>query len=269
MILVVGATGTVGRHVVSGLMEREVAVRALSRHPDAAGLPAGVEVVPGDVSDPASVAAQLRGVEGAFLVWPYFGVEGAGVLVDALAAQVGRIVYLSAEAVRRRPGSAWAAVEEAIAGSSIEWTFLRPTGFAANALMWADQIRGSGVVRWPYGGASRSLIHERDIGDVAVLALTEGEHVGERYVLTGPQALTQVEQVAVIGEAIGRRVRWEELSRSEAEDRLAGMVPDTALDTWAEFVKTPEVVTSTVLEVTGHQPRSFAEWAREHAAEFR
>lgn len=134
--------------------------------------------------------------------------------------------------------------------------------------MWAEQIRASGVVRWPYGRAARSLIHERDIADVAVRALTEGGHAGARYVLTGPDALTQTEQVAVIGEAIGRPVRWEELSREGAEGRLAGVVPDTALDTWAAFVEDPEVVTSTVQEVTANPGRTFAQWAREHAAEF-
>lgn len=114
MTLVIGATGTVGGPVVSGLVGRDVAVRALSRNPEATGLPAGVEVVTGDVSDPASVVEHLRGVDAVFLVWPYFGVQGAGELAEALAANVGRIVYLSAEAVRRRPDSAWATIEDAI-----------------------------------------------------------------------------------------------------------------------------------------------------------
>lgn len=115
----------------------------------------------------------------------------------------------------------------------MEWTFLRPAGFATNTLMWADQIRESGVVRWPFGQARRSLIHERDIADVAVQALTEDDHAGKRYVLTGPESLTQAEQVAAIGDAIGREVRWDELAREDAEKELVGKVPDTALDTWA------------------------------------
>jgi uncharacterized protein YbjT (DUF2867 family) len=160
-------------------------------------------------------------------------------------------------------------VEHRIEGSVDAWTFLRPTGFAANTLMWADQIRDSGVVRWPYGQASRSLIHERDIAAVGVQALTEGGHAGARYVLTGPQALTQIDQVRAIGDAIGRALRWEELPRAEAERELAGKVPATALDTWAGFVERPEVVTSTVEEVTGRRARSFAEWAGDHAHDFR
>lgn len=268
MILVIGATGKVGRHVVSGLVDRGVEVRALSRDPGSAGLPSGVDIVPGDVMDATSVGRHLRGLDAVFLLWPFFAAEGASELVSTLARRTDRIVYLSAEAAARRPDSAWAVVEGSIVDSGVEWTFLRPTGFAANTLMWAPQIRESGVVRWPYGRASRSLIHERDIAEVAVLALTMDGHVGARHVLTGPESLTQAEQAAVIGEAIGRPVRWEELSRAEAQEQFQGVTPDTALDTWAAFVDAPEVVTATVAKVTGHRARSFAEWAREHAAEF-
>jgi uncharacterized protein YbjT (DUF2867 family) len=203
-----------------------------------------------------------------FLVWPFFSADGADDVVDILAPSGGRVVYLSAEAAGERPDSFWARVEDAIERSATEWTFLRPTGFAANTLMWADQIREGGVVRWPFGQAARSLIHERDIADVAVRALTEDGHAGARYVLTGPEALTQAEQVRQIGVALGRDLRWEEMSREDAERELSGRVPETALDTWASFVETPEVVTTTVQEVTGRPARPFADWARDHAADF-
>jgi uncharacterized protein YbjT (DUF2867 family) len=268
MIFVIGATGKVGRHVVSGLLERDAEVRALARDPDAADLPEGADTVPGDLSDPGGLADHLGGVEAVFLVWPFLTGDGANEVADTLARYTRRIVYLSAEAAARRPESFWALVERAIERAATEWTFLRPTGFAANTLMWGDQIRESGVVRWIYGQASRSLIHERDIAAVAVRALTEDGHAGARYVLTGPETLTQVEQVYAIGDAIGRPLRWEELSREDAEDQIAG-VPDTALDTWASFVETPEVVTSTVEDVTGEPARPFVEWARDHAQDFR
>jgi uncharacterized protein YbjT (DUF2867 family) len=269
MIVVTGATGKVGRHVVSGLVDRGEAVRVVVRDPDAAELPEDLDVVSGDLRDPRGLPAGLDGADAVFLLWPFFGDDGAGGLVDTLASHTGRIVYLSAQAAEGRPDSFWAAVEKAIERAGVEWTFLRPTGFAANTLMWADQIRESGVVRWPYGQAARSLIHERDIADVGVRALTEDGHIGKRYVLTGPEALTQVEQVKAIGEAIGRDLPWEELSREEAEAELEGRVPDTALDTWASFVDNPEVVTSTVKDVTGSPARPFAEWARDHADDFR
>ena len=134
--------------------------------------------------------------------------------------------------------------------------------------MWANQIRESGLVCWPYGQAARSLIHERDIAAVAIHTLTEDGHAGARYVLSGPETLTQAEQAKTIGDAIGRPVSWQELSREDAERQIAGL-PDTALDTWASFVETPEIVTSTVEEVTGRSARRFTEWARDHAEDFR
>jgi uncharacterized protein YbjT (DUF2867 family) len=268
MIFVIGATGKVGRHVVSGLLSKDAAVRALVRDPGEHHLPAGVEAVRGDLSEPQALAGHLDGVDAVFLVWPFFAAEGVDRVVDVLASRARRIVYLSAEA-GKRPGSFWALVEQAIERAATEWTFLRPTGFAANTLMWADQIRASGVVRWPYGEAARSLIHERDIADVAVRALTEDSHAGARYILTGPETLTQIEQAHAIGTALGRTVRWEELSREQAEKQLAGRVPATAFDTWAGFVQTPEIVTSTVQDVTGEPARPFGEWARDHVDDFR
>jgi uncharacterized protein YbjT (DUF2867 family) len=267
-VLVFGATGKVGHHVVSGLLHRDVRVRAVVRDPKAAQLPTAVEPVAADLRNPAGLAPHLRGVDAVFLLWPFFSSEGIEELLEVMAAPRRRIVYLSAQAAGERPESFWAQVERAIEHSSSVWSFLQPSGFAANTLMWADQIRETGVVRWVYGRAARSLIHERDIASVAVRALTESSHAGERYVLTGPATIMQIEQVHAIGAAIGRSVEWEELARDDLTGQLSG-IPDTALDTWASFVDTPEVVTSTVLELTGRPARSFPDWAREHADAFR
>lgn len=165
MILVIGATGSVGRQVVSQLLDAGADVRALTRDPEAAGLPAGVEVVRGDLADPGGLDAILEGVDAVFLVWPFFSAEGATAVVDAIARHAGRIVYLSAKVAADDRESFWAVVERRIEESGLEWTFLRPTGFAKNTLGWADQIR-TGVVRAPYGQAARSLIDERDIAAV-------------------------------------------------------------------------------------------------------
>jgi uncharacterized protein YbjT (DUF2867 family) len=128
-------------------------------------------------------------------------------------------------------------------------------------------------VRWPYGAAARSLIHERDIAAVAVRALTEDGHAGAQYVLTGPQVLTQVEQVRTIGEVIGRPLRWEEISREAARQQLLAAWGDSsfvdrALAAWAEMVTEPEPVTPTVEEITGAPARTFREWAIDHADAF-
>jgi uncharacterized protein YbjT (DUF2867 family) len=278
MIVVTGATGTVGRQVVRQLSERGALVRAVTRAPGSAGMPAGVEVVPGDLSDPASLEAHLAGAESVFLIWPFTSpgqAAGQGSqLVQVLARHVPRIVYLSAHAAADRPGSFWATIERLTEQSGAAWTFLRPTGFAVNTLMWADQIRSRGVVRWPYGAAGRSLIHERDIAAAAVAALTQDRHVGQKYLLTGPEAITQAGQARLIGEVTGRPVRWEELAPEEARQQLLAAwgdpaFVDSALATWARLVTEPEPVTPTIEQVTGVPASTFRQWAGDHISDFR
>lgn len=277
-ILVTGATGTVGRQVVSQLLDTGRDVRALVRDPDCAELPVGVELVHGDLADPATLAAAVDGVGAAFLVWPFTSPEAAADLapgvVGTIAEQVARIVYLSADAAAERPEQFWAKLEQLVEGSATEWTILRPTGFAKNTLMWADQIRADGVVRWPYAAAIRSLIHEADIAAVAVHALTRSGHTGQTYVLTGPEALSQTEQVHAIGEALARPLRFEEIPADQARPGLVAAFgdeafADVALDAWAAFLTRPERVTSTVQEITGNPARTLREWAADHADDFR
>jgi uncharacterized protein YbjT (DUF2867 family) len=274
-ILVTGATGNVGRHVVSQLLATGATVRALARNPT--GAPQGVEVVRGDLTDPDTMHKALDGVESVFLLWPLMTAEAAPAVVDVVAKHARHVVYLSAMSVRDdrepRANGFWGEIEHAIVQSGLAWTFLRAGGFAVNTLEWADQIRGEGVVRWPYGGAARSLIHERDIAAVAVRALTEDRHIGAKYVLTGPEAVTQAEQVRIIGDVIGRPLRWEELPPEEARRQLIaawgdpGFV-DGALGYWATLVSEPEPVTRTVEEVTGAPAHTFREWAIDHAGDF-
>jgi uncharacterized protein YbjT (DUF2867 family) len=276
MYLIIGATGNVGRHVV-GEARTGAKVRALTRDPASAALPREAEVVRGDLTDPTSLEKALEGADAVFLLWPFFSTEKAPAVIDAIARHARRIVYLSSMGVpTAQPDSingTHAAMERLIERSGLEWTFLRAGGFATNTLQWAPQIRAEGVVRWPYAAAGRSLIHERDIAAVAVRALGGG-HAGARYVLTGPDVVTQAEQVHLIGDAIGRPVRFAETSPDEARRQLiAGGWPatlaDGALAGWAAMEREPEPVTSTVEEVTGAPARTFGQWARDHAADFR
>lgn len=276
MIVVTGGTGRVGAQVVAQLRERDLPVRVVSRRP--ARSPDGTEAVRADLADPASLEPHLLGADALFLLWPFTSAELTAALAPKLAEiaarHVGRVVYLSAQAAGERPGSFWALVEQAIEDTGVPWTFLRPTGFASNTLMWADQIRSGDVVRWPFGAAARALIDERDIAAVAVRALTEDGHAGSRYVLSGLTVLTQVEQLASIGQALGRELTWAELPKVEAQHALAAAWGDpgfaaSALDTWERFVTHPETVTSTVRDVTGAPARSFADWAAANAGAFR
>ncbi|MEC3982516.1 NAD(P)H-binding protein [Amycolatopsis sp. H20-H5] len=276
-ILVTGATGNVGGQVAARLREDGHLVRAFTRDP--AAWPG--EAVRGDFHVPHTLAAAADGVDAAFLMWPLHTADTAAVLVDLLGERVRRVVFLSSGAVQDglEPadlvGCTHAVVEQAIARSVREWTVLRPSAFAANTRWWAPQIRRGDVVRGAYGTVAAPLLHERDLAEVAVRALTSDGHHGARYHLTGPAALSQADQVAVVGEALGRPVRWLEVSRAESRRQLLVdgfplSFVDVLLDAYAEMVARPLLTTTTtVRDVTGLEARSFLSWAVEHVGEFR
>jgi uncharacterized protein YbjT (DUF2867 family) len=276
-MLVTGATGTVGRALTDELLGAGASVRALARDQDAAELPHNVEVVTGDLADPRSLDDVTTGADGAFLLWPFTSPERADELAVPVVrrlARAGRVVYLSAEASIHAPDRFWGRVERVVEHIAPTWTILRPTGFAGNTRMWADQIRRRDVVSWPFAEARRSLIHERDIAAVAARALLQNGHDGRHYVITGPEAIRQQDQLRAIGDALGRELRWEELDRDAALRLLVEQFGNEsfargALETWAGFVNKPEIVTDEVQVVLGRPALPFARWAADHAQDFR
>src|ERR1700722_9839920 len=177
-ILIIGATGTVGRQVAAQLKTSDVQVRAVIRNPDAARLPPQIEVMRGDLTLPETLDECLVGVDTVFLVWtaPLSAVAPA---LERIARHARRIVFLSAPLKTQHPffqqsnpSRALAElIERLIETSGLEWTFLRPGMLAANALRWwGPQIRAGAVVRWPYLLAATAPVHERDIAAVAVRA---------------------------------------------------------------------------------------------------
>ncbi|WP_020667034.1 NAD(P)H-binding protein [Amycolatopsis nigrescens] len=279
--LVIGATGNVGGEVVVRLRESDAPVRALVRDPAGAALPDGVRAIKGDVGEPSTVEEAAVGAGRVFVVWPMRPPEEMGPLVDIFVRQgVRRIVLLSSAAVRddveeqdNPIGVLHAALERPIERSGLEWTFLRPHTFAANTRLWADAIRSEGVVRDAHGAAGMTLIHEKDIAAVAVRALTEDGHAGEKYELSGPETITQVEQVRTIGEVTGRPARWEEIPREQARRQLVSRYPaevaDLMLDGYARMVDEPVRPTAVVEKVTGVPARTYREWVADHVGEFR
>jgi uncharacterized protein YbjT (DUF2867 family) len=280
-ILVTGATGNVGRQVVSQLLARDVRVRAFTRNPNAAGLPPEVELVRGDLTVSATIDGCLDGVDAVFLLWSA-PAGAAPAAVDRITKQARRIIFLSsphktAHPFFQRPqpnpiAALHAEIERLIEASGLPWTFLRPGMFAANARSWwAPQIRAGDVVRWPYAAAPTAPIDERDIAAVVVRALLEAGHDRAEYVLTGPQSLSQFEQVATIGDVIGRSLRFEEVSPETARRELLApaSIANMLLEAWAGAVGRPAFVTSTVAEITGMRARTFRERVTDHAAEFR
>jgi uncharacterized protein YbjT (DUF2867 family) len=274
MILVAGATGNVGGELLRQLLDEKVPVRALSRDPGRAKLPAGVDVVKGDFAGRESLAAAFAGVDALFLM---MSGNDAAVVEEAVQAGVRRIVLLSSVAVETRPDSLIGRVhreaERAIEESGLEWTFLRPGQFASNTRGWAAQIAQGDVVRTPFAEVGLPAIHPGDIAAVARVALTEDGHAGQAYSITGPAPVTPVEQVAAIGAAIGRTLRHEEITAELAAEAMAAHMPPEIVAATLEFLGTPTeeetLALPTVETVTGKPARSFAEWAVDNADSFR
>jgi uncharacterized protein YbjT (DUF2867 family) len=280
-ILIIGGTGNIGRQVVTQLMQLRAQVRALARNPEGVRLPPQVEVMRGDLTCPDTLDACLAGIDTVFLVWTAPAAAVAPAL-ERIAKYARRMVFLSAPLKtphpffqQPNPSRALAEhVERTIEASGLEWTHLRPGMFALNARhFWGPQIRAGGVVRWPYLAAPTAPIDESDIAAVAVRVLSEDGHAGMEYVLTGPQSLSQGEQISTIGSVIGRTLSVEEFPPDEVRrEGLAGMpayVVAKLLDAWAAAIGQPAFVTSTVQEITGRPARTFREWVTANVAEFR
>jgi uncharacterized protein YbjT (DUF2867 family) len=278
--LVIGATGQVGRQVISQLIATDVRVRALTRNPGSANLPAQVEVVGGDLTNPATLDRSLDDVDAVFLVWTAPATAVAPALAR-IAKHTRRVVFLSSPHRTAHPlfqqpnpsATLHAEIERLIEASGLQWTFLRPGMFAANARhWWAPKIRAGNLVRWPYAEVPTAPIHERDIAAVAVRALCEDGHAGAEYMLTGPQSLSQFEQVSMIGQVIGRALRYEEISPEEARRELLTVMPlpviNMLLNAWGAAIGQPAFVTSAVADLTGTPARTFRDWAIDHADEF-
>ncbi|MFF0312755.1 NAD(P)H-binding protein [Streptosporangium sp. NPDC004379] len=269
--LVTGATGTVGRHIMDELVRDGRRVRALTRDPGRAAVPAGVEVVAGDLTVTDSLVAAFDGVTAVHLI--NFGGDDYGLLrngreiVDlAVKAGVRRVTVLG--------GWDQGTLEPAVRASDLEWTFVRPTEFMSNALKWAEPVRTEGVVHEPFGDATTAVVHEADIAAVAATALAEGGHAGRTYGLTGPERLSTRDKVRVIGEVIGRPVEFVELTEEQARERMAAEgqpqeLIDFLIGVFGDVPEEPNIVNDVVERVTGRPARTFAGWVAEHADAFR
>ena len=280
-LLVTGATGRVGRVVIDLLIDAGVPVRALTHRSEAADtLPANVEIVTGDLTVPESLDAGLRGVGAVFLVWTAPPTTAPAV-IDRLATYARRVVFLSAPHRTPHPffqqpnpmAVLYTEIERLIAETGLDSTIIRPGMFASNALLWwATAIGTDGVVRWPYGAAETAPVDDRDVAAVAARTLYQDGHAGGDYVLTGSESLSQAEQVSIIGDVLGRRIKFEELSpdefRSETEGSWPLPVVDMLLAAWGASIGTPAFITSTVFDILGTAPRSFRQWVADHATAF-
>ncbi|WNI27262.1 SDR family oxidoreductase [Streptomyces sp. ITFR-16] len=278
MILVTGATGTVGREVLRRL-PADLAVRIMARDPArVTGAPSAAETVHGDFTDPASLTSALQGVHTALLVTNPDGDDDRRFLDPARAAGVRHVVKLSAAAVAD-PGAQDLITrrqrhnEDLLRGSGMHWTLLRPRAFMSNTLSWARSIRTDGVVRALYGTSVNACVDPRDVAEIAARALTEPGHEGRAHTLTGPEPLGAADQTALLAELLGRPLRFEELTPHQARAALGARYPAEIADALLESAERQRAGSKTTVDATlphllGRPARTFRTWAHDHLDAF-
>jgi uncharacterized protein YbjT (DUF2867 family) len=279
--LVIGATGNIGSRVTRRLIARgerpSVFVRNARKAEALFGDQADIHV--GDLDKPgSSLTAALAGIEGSFLVsdGPDLDARDRAVAVAAKSAGVRYVVKLSTLDVHTGVGTgAWhARGEAAVRDSGMAFTFIQAAGFMSNALGWADSIRDEGVLKSSTANGKIAFIHPDDIADVAVAALTTRDHDGQSLIITGPEALSYGAMAATIGVAIGKQVRFEEISDDQAYAGVIawagrGRYADALVDIW-RAVREGRLATVSdgVKQVIGRRPIPFDQWAEENADAF-
>lgn len=275
MIVVTGATGNVGGEVVKALLDLGQRVRALTRDGTGKGVPEAAEPVAGDLDRAETLAAALDGASGIFLLPGYRDMPG--VLAAAERSGVQRVVLLSGGSAG--DGDLTNAVsrymirsEEAVRGSGLAWTILRPSAFMSNAFRWLPQLRAGDLVRVPFAGVRTAVLDPADIGAVAATALTAQGHDGATYRLTGPQSLLPAEQVEILAGVLRRPLSFEAQPDDEARAEMSAAMPAEYVDAFFRFYVDGDLdesmVLPTVPDLLGRPARTFELWAGAHAEAF-
>ncbi|WP_327295179.1 MULTISPECIES: SDR family NAD(P)-dependent oxidoreductase [unclassified Streptomyces] len=285
MILVTGATGTIGTEVVRILAERGERVRAMTRNPQGANLPAEAarpaEVVQGDFDNRDSLDAAVAGADVVFLLdapGPWIERHDLAMLDAVRSHGVGRVVKLSAigtgENTGLRVGGWHLPGERALHEGEAAWTILRPSSFATNTLHWASTIRAGQPIANLTGDGAQGVIDPRDIAEVAVAALTTPDHTGRTYTLTGPEMLSVPDQVNVLRKVLGRPIETVDVPLHVAKQQMiaAGRDPEFAEGAvhGQRFIAEGgnARLTGDVAAVLGRAARTYATWADDHRARF-
>ncbi|MCI0397286.1 MAG: SDR family oxidoreductase [Chloroflexi bacterium] len=277
MILVSGATGNVGQHLVGQLLDKGAEVRALVRDEQkVAHLGNSVERAVGDLDRPETLAAAMQGIDQLYFVTPDTQ-QVINLLEAAKRAGVSHVVKQSTIEADRSvgPGKWHREQEELIEASGLAWTFLRPTMLMVNTIeWWSATIKSQSAVYFPGGKGKVPPVDPRDVADVAGKVLTFPGYEGQIYELTGPEALTIGEMVHILETVLGRRIRYVNVPAFLAaiwlrRFGLPRFLVKGLMETLGALRRNEYAyVTDAVERVGRHRPRSFEAWCRDHIAAF-
>ncbi|WP_329279927.1 NAD(P)H-binding protein [Streptomyces sp. NBC_00691] len=280
-VLVTGSRGRVASTLLGLLDAAGIKAKAASKNPADLSPPPGVDVVRCDLTDPSTFDTALTGVDSVFL---YAEAGHAEAFADrARTAGVEHVVLLSSssvlapDAAENPIAASHLAAERALSAAAdagaFEATHLQPGAFATNALQWSRALRAGRGPALPHPHSYGDPIHERDVAEAAFAVLSEPRLRGSSYLLTGPESLTFVEQLAILAEVTGRPAPHTVVTPEEWKESVTGFMPerfaDALLSYWATHDGRPTPLTRTVEELTGHPARAFATWAADHAEDFR
>lgn len=282
MILVTGATGTVGRELVDQLLHQDEKFRVLVRDPmKVEHLKGRAEIVQGDLERADTLQAAMQGIDHVFLLTvDQDTATDTHVIQAAKAAGVHHVVKLSTSFVVNDPQTAigrWhAEKEKLLMDSGLGWTILRPGGFMSNSLQWVGSIKAQGAVYIATGDTKSAPIDPADIAAVAKVVLTQSGHEGKAYELSGIDMLSGREQVEVLSKVTGKAIKTIEVTVEAAVEgmRKNRHMPPKLVDAMGEMLeaihsgKLARKPTDEVFKITAKKPRSFVAWCERHKGAF-
>jgi uncharacterized protein YbjT (DUF2867 family) len=281
--LVVGATGTTGSQVVSALLRREERVRILCRSSERAYrlIEIGAEVVAGDLDEPTSLPSAFADVSSVFLVTsvnPRAATQAMNAIEAARSAGVQHLVrYSAAKASAESPSLSsrdHARVEDALSTTGLPFTIVRTHFFMQNLLHSATAIESDSAIYMPLKNGRLAMVDVRDVSEAVAKVLVDGSHLSETLTMTGPDSISISQAAAIVSSVIGREVRYIDVSLEETRQTLlAAGLDEYLVNEYIVYYRAfaeglGDFISDDFERVTGRQPRSFAEFAADHAEEF-
>jgi len=282
MIMVTGATGTIGKEVVKELRGMDARFRVVARDPEKARKLLGdVQIVRGDLGDRGSLDAAFEGGTKLFLLGPGSPTQVAdqhNAIEAAKAAGITHVVRSSAfvsDTESTVPLGRWhGQTDEELRRSGLKWTILQPEAFMQNLLGSVGTIKQQGAIYGTSKDGKIAMIDARDIARVAAHALVDSEHEGKTYVLTGPEAVDYAQVAETFSHVLGRPVKYVDLPPEQARLGMLGTgLPEWLVDILLGLSSIYAAgrgaqVTDAVEHVGGAKPRTIAEFVRDHVLAF-